>query len=223
MPQTCLTSSRRGDMQALAVRGIFATDCYPQIHGLIRRALGPDCAALLAEPQHDAAQQRIDWYTSREGTAVPANELPPEAAQALREKAARHAAAIAALARRHEAAPGDMAGDMALLALRHVAEDDLWSVGGEPVLINWGFAPGRAGAQAQDLSRLGATPPPAPPVQAATTTPPPVAPTGGHGCLWWLLPLLLLLLLLWLLLAALGYLPSPLPAACAPLPDTAAL
>ncbi|HJA78785.1 MAG TPA: hypothetical protein H9784_04320, partial [Candidatus Desulfovibrio intestinavium] len=30
-------------------------------------------------------------------------------------------------------------------------------------------------------------------------------------------------LLLWLLLAALGYLPSPLPAACAPLPDTAAL
>lgn len=225
MPQTCLTSSRRGDMQALAVRGIFATDCYPQIQGLISRALGPDCAALLAEPQHDAAQQRIDWYTSREGSAVPVRDLPPEAAQAVRAKAARHAAAIAELGRRHDATAADMADDMTALVLRHVSEDDLWSVGGEPVLINWGFAPGRAGAQAQDLTRMGLAPRPvaqtAAPVPPAP--PPPVTPAGGCGCLGRLLPLLLLLLLLWLLAAALGYLPSPLPAACAPTPDTAAL
>lgn len=48
------------------------------------------------------------------------------------------------------------------------------------------------------------------PVAAAAV---PVA-AAGSGCLGWLLPLLLALLLLWLLLAALGILPSPLPASC---------
>ena len=40
LAQTYLARSRRGDMQALAVRGIFVTDCYPQLNSIISRALG---------------------------------------------------------------------------------------------------------------------------------------------------------------------------------------
>ena len=227
LAQTYLARSLRGDMQALAVRGIFATDCHQQLHSIISRALGPRCAALLAEPQHDANQRHIDWYSEREGRPLPVSALPPEEAQAVREKAFRYAAAIAGLAGQHggpEATAG-IAGEMLPLVVLHAGEDDLWSVDGEPVLINWGFAPGREGAQAQDLSRPGrltasAPLPPAPaaaPVAAAAGMP------GGPGCLLWLLPLLLLLLLLWLGLAALGLLPSPLPSGCIPQPDAGLL
>ena len=210
-------------MQALAVRGIFATDCRQQLHSIISRALGPRCAALLAEPQHDAEQRHIDWYSEREGKALPVSALPPEAAQAVREKAFRYAAAIADLGRQRAAAPDavGIADEMLPLVVRHAGEDDLWSVDGEPVLINWGFAPARPGAQAQDLSRPGLMPaaapvPPSPEAASATGAP---GAAGGRGCLGWLLPLLLLLLLLWLALAAFGLLPSPLPSGCIPQPD----
>ena len=63
--------------------------------------------------------------------------------------------------------------------------------------------------------------PAAQPEPAAAVPPvPPAGPAAAAarpamtGCLGWLLPLLLGLLLLWLLLAALGWLPSPLPASC---------
>ncbi len=75
------------------------------------------------------------------------------------------------------------------------------------------------GAQPLDLSRLGGVLPPAPPAPVAAPMPVPVAPRSG--CLPWLLPLLLLLLLLWLLGAALGLLPSPLPAGCMPVDRSA--
>lgn len=233
LAQTYLARSRRGDLQALAVRGILVTDCHRQLHSIISRALGPRCAALLAEPQHDAAQQHIDWYTEREGRPQPLAALPPEAAQAVREKAVRYAAAIADLGRRHAGAPNGpdapdaafgIAEEMLPLVLRHAADDDLWSVDGEPVLINWGFAPGHVGAQAQDLSRMGPAAVPAPPSPSALPDASPVAPpvggSVGRGCLGLLPPLLLLLLLLWLLAAVLGLLPSPLPAGCFPQPDT---
>ena len=221
LAQTHLARTDRGDMQALAVRGIFATDCRQQLHSIISRALGPRCAALLAEPQHDAEQRHIDWYSEREGEAQPVSALPPEAAQAVREKAFRYAAAIADLARQRAAAPdaAGIADEMLPLVVQHAGEDDLWSVDGEPGLIDWGFAPARPGAQAQDLSRPGLTPPAAPLPPASGTIPTADAPGVPGGCLRWLLPLLLLLLLLWLALAAFGLLPSPLPAACLPQPD----
>lgn len=232
LAQTNLARSRRGDMQALAVRGILVTDCRPQLHSIIRRALGTRCAALLAEPQHDADQRHIDWYSEREGTPRPLAALPPEEARAVREKAFRYATAIAGLGRQRAAAapavPAVAAGiadEMLPLVLRHVAEDDLWSVDGEPVLINWGFVPAHAGVQAQDLSRPAQTPPAPPPPPAdvpgpaGATAPGGPGMAGGRGCLPWLPPLLLLLLLFWLLAAALGLLPSPLPGGCPAQPD----
>ena len=205
--------SLRGQMRALASQGIFATDCYAQIRAILLQKLGPEHAALLAEPQHDAEGRNVDWYAEGQGEARPLKKLPEAEAQALSAKAGGLAKDILALSRSLTAdaqARQALSGLLLQLALQHPSDDDLWSLGGRPVLINWGFAPGAAGAQPQDLSRLGAAPPP--PAPAATPVPPP--PPSRTGCLAWLLPLLLLLLLLWLLLAALAILPSPLPSSC---------
>lgn len=209
--------SLRGQMRALASQGIFATDCYEQLKAILQQKLGADHASLLAEPQHNAEGNNVDWYTEGTGPAVPLTELSEPEAQALRARAGALAADIAALARDMTAdaqARQALSGQLLRIALQHPADEDIWSVDGKPVLINWGFAPGSVGAQPQDLTRLGGALPPPQPAPLAAPVAVPVAPRSG--CLPWLLPLLLLLLLLWLLGAALGFLPSPLPAGCLP-------
>lgn len=219
---TRIAVSLRGQMRALASQGIFVTDCYEQLKSILLQKLGPDHAALLAEPQHNAEGNSVDWYAEGNGTAIPLTELSEPEAQALRDRAGALASDIAGLSSDLTAdaqARQALSGQLLRLALQHPADEDIWSVDGRPVLINWGFAPGSVGAQPQDLTRLGGVlppPPPAPmPVAAPVAAPPP------NGCLPWLLPLLLLLLLLWLLGAALGLLPSPLPAGCMPVDRSA--
>ena len=214
--------SLRGQMRALASQGIFATDCYEQLKAILQQKLGADHAALLAEPQHNDEGNSVDWYAEGSGPAVPLTELSEPEAQALRAQAGALAADIAGLANDMTAdaqARQALSGQLLRIALQHPADEDIWSVNGKPVLINWGFAPGSVGAQPQDLTRLGGVLPPAPPAPVAAPVPVVVAPRSG--CLPWLLPLLLLLLLLWLLGAALGLLPSPLPAGCLPVDRSA--
>ena len=214
--------SLRGQMRALASQGIFATDCYEQLKSILQQKLGADHAALLAEPQHNDEGNSVDWYAEGSGPAVPLTELSEPEAQALRAQAGALAADIAGLANDMTAdaqARQALSGQLLRIALQHPADEDIWSVNGKPVLINWGFAPGSVGAQPQDLTRLGGVLPPAPPAPVAAPVPVAVAPRSG--CLPWLLPLLLLLLLLWLLGAALGLLPSPLPAGCLPVDRSA--
>ena len=219
---TRIAVSLRGQMRALASQGIFATDCYEQLKSILLQKLGPDHAALLAEPQHNAEGNSVDWYAEGNGTAIPLTELSEPDAQALRARAGALAADIAGLSSDLTAdaqARQALSGQLLRLALQHPADEDIWSVDGQPVLINWGFAPGSVGAQPQDLTRLGGVLPPAPPAPMPVAAPVTVPPRSG--CLPWLLPLLLLLLLLWLLGAALGLLPSPLPAGCLPVDRSA--
>ena len=219
---TRIAVSLRGQMRALASQGIFATDCYEQLKAILQQKLGADHAALLAEPQHNAEGNSVDWYAEGSGPAVPLTELSEPEAQALRAQAGALAADIASLAKDMTVdaqARQALSGQLLRIALQHPADEDIWSVNGKPVLINWGFAPGSVGAQPQDLTRLGGMLPPAPPAPVAAPVPVAVAPRSG--CLPWLLPLLLLLLLLWLLGAALGLLPSPLPAGCLPVDRSA--
>lgn len=219
---TFLHTSQRGALRALAGQGIFAVECHAQLRALLLQRLGPEHAALLAEPQHDPERRSVDWYTDTDGPAVPVSQLPPDEAEALRAKAGALARDIQTLAKQLDAEGHNAAlsGQLLALALRHPADDDLWSVNGRPVLTNWGFAPGAVGAQPQDLTRLGAfapAPAPAAATAAAVAAPVAAAPAATRGCLLspgWLLPLFLLLLLLWLLAAMLGLLPSPLPSGC---------
>ena len=153
-----LLTSQRNAMRALASQGIFATDCHAQVSSIIAQHLSPAHAALIAEPQHDPGQQRIDWYAGVNGTATPVSALPAEEAECLRARAGELARDILHLseqwgkdAQSREA----LAGQMLALVLQHPHDDDLWSVDGQPVLVNWGFAPGAVGAMPQDLSRMG--------------------------------------------------------------------
>ena len=82
-----LLTSQRNAMRALASQGIFATDCHAQVCSIIAQHLSPAHAALIAEPQHDPGQQRIDWYAGVNGTATPVSALPAEEAERLRARA----------------------------------------------------------------------------------------------------------------------------------------
>ena len=211
-----IATSLRGELRALASQGIFAVECHAQLHSILLQKLGPEHAALLAEPQHDAGGNTVDWYAQGQGPARPVKDLPESEAGDMTARAGSLAADIVRLATSLSAdaqARQALSGQLLRQALQHPSTDDLWVVDGRPVLINWGFAPGAVGAQPQDLSRLGALAPPPPPPAQSAPAPVPPAPSG---CLPWLLPLLLLLLLFWLLGAALGLLPSPLPSGCLP-------
>ena len=181
---TRIAVSLRGQMRALASQGIFATDCYEQLKSILLQKLGPDHAALLAEPQHNAEGNSVDWYAEGNGPAVPLAELSEQDAQALRARAGTLASDIAGLSSDLTAdaqARQALSGQLLRLALQHPEDKDIWSVDGRPVLINWGFAPGSVGAQPQDLTRLGGVlPPPPPPAPVAAV---PVAVPPRNGCL----------------------------------------
>lgn len=237
-------TSQRNDMRPLSYQGVFATDCHEQLTEYLRRnqeklkALGiPDPAGLLAEPMHDPSGV-IDWYVPGNVRPVPFDELSEAEQNRLLRTMSQYAMALKAVLPPSEDVPpqggqpeaGSLQGELLRMALRYPSNSSLYSLDGRPLLINWGFAPGTAGAVPMDIMRLGAARPTPPPPTAAPAAPVPpaaapvqetravpvvaAAPALFPGCLSWLLPLLLLLLLLWLLLAALGYLPSPLPTSC---------
>ena len=214
MAGSLITTTRRGNMRPLAVQGIFATDCYHQLHSLLEQSLSAAHARLLAEPVHDPARENVDWYSSSEGTPTPLSALSPEQADAVRVRIGKMAAEIHAAAEdisRDTDSRRALSGQLLSLCLQHPHEDDLWLVGEQPLVCCWGFAPGTMGAQPEDLTRLG----PARPVPKASAAPAaPVPVVAGAGCLAWLLPLLLLLALLWLILCRFGLM--PLPGLCPP-------
>ena len=227
-----LTTSKRNDMRPLAFQGMLATNCYDQLNALLKRhseflaAHGmPDADKFLAEPVHDPRSGSIDWYTGLGGEARKLSELSPAEQQDVTATLGRYGNAVRALLESQDQSGRSgipAAGtELLRLAFQHPsAADDVYLIGGRPVLINWGFHPGAAGAAPEDIMRLGLGQPTPPAPKAPVSAVPPVTPVppaplpAKSGCLGWLLPLLLGLLLLWLLLSALGWLPSPLPASC---------
>ncbi len=243
---THFATSQRNTMRPLAFEGLLITDCYDQLHTFLvanQAFLSKHGMAhahlFLAEPMYDPATGQIDWYTTAKEKPVPLADLPEAEQQALLARTQQCLNTISALVK-NGAGRHDIAASFLSLAIIHPGDQDIYSAGGTPVLINWGFEASSA-AQPEHIMRLGgqdqprpeqpqpqpvpeAVPEPQPvPVQdthEAAVTPPPVPPVppaaarSYTGCLPYLLPLLLALLLIWLLLAILGLLPSPLPASC---------
>ncbi|MDO4840051.1 MAG: SrfA family protein [Desulfovibrionaceae bacterium] len=245
---THFATSQRNTMRPLAFEGLLITDCYDQLHTFLvanQAFLSKHGMAhahlFLAEPMYDPATGQIDWYTTAKEKPVPLADLPEAEQQALLARTQQCLNTISALVK-NGAGRHDIAASFLSLAIIHPGDQDIYSAGGTPVLINWGFEESSA-AQPEHIMRLGgqdqprpaqpqpqpqpvpeAVPEPQPvPVQdthEAAVTPPPVPPVppaaarSYTGCLPYLLPLLLAILLIWLLLAILGLLPSPLPASC---------
>jgi hypothetical protein len=133
---------------------------YEQLVDLLARRLSPAHAHLFAEPAPVAVagtgRPGFAWFAAVDGDARPVTDLDPAAAQSLRDAAAGLAADITAFADGLERA-GEASRDLARLlrdALVVPDADHLWSVGGQPVLVGWGYR--RAGADGPAIARAGA-------------------------------------------------------------------
>ncbi|MBL8674999.1 MAG: hypothetical protein JNL07_08945, partial [Rhodospirillales bacterium] len=106
-------------------------------------------AALLAEPQPHAGGGRIDWYSAAPGVVRALAGLPPPEAEALRAEVATMLAAIERVGRELEAGTTDdgrLAGASLRLASAAPADEYVFRVGDQPVVVCWGYEAGGAGA-----------------------------------------------------------------------------
>ena len=205
---TRITTTPRPEINALAYQGIIPTDCYPQITATLVRQLGPQYAALLAEPVPNRNEGFIDWYTEAEGQVQRFSALDPIAREAATQKIVELAEGIRALGDSLIATNDPQKvtrGNLLKLALNYPNNEHIFLVGEQPVVVCWGFAPGEMDAQAVNLCDLALKPKDLPPKEEPKIEPqiPPPAPKvvkSSFSFLPWLWPLLLLLLLLALLL-----------------------
>ncbi|MDJ0853107.1 MAG: SrfA family protein [Myxococcota bacterium] len=195
--RTLLLSESRYRFRSLGVRERAVFDWYPQLEALLRRRLGERQAGFFAEPVADTTGERIDWYAASAGDAVPLGSLDgPDAARAegrvaeLLDELRALAAELSGSAREEE----QVAGEILESALFFPERDHVFLVGGQPVVVFWGFAPPGREPPHTPLFRRGGAPPPA------------AAPPPREARRWpaWLaaLPLLLLVPLGWLTLCS---------------------
>ncbi len=157
---THFATSQRNDMRPLAFEGLPATDCHDQLQAFLAANQAflaqhgmPDALVFLAEPMHDAATGKIDWYTSAKERPVPLADLSGAEQQVLLAKTQQCLDALRALAK-NGAKRHDIAASFLSLATMHPGEQDIYSAGGTPVLINWGFDPSLV-AHPENIIRLG--------------------------------------------------------------------
>ncbi len=157
---THFATSQRNDMRPLAFEGLLATDCHSQLQSFLGASKAflaqhgmPDAQLFLAEPMHDNATGKTDWYTPATEKPVPLAELPEAEQEQLLAKTSQYIEALTALAQRC-AQKNSMAASLLTLATKHPGKEDIYSAGGTPVLINWGFEESAA-AHPEQIVRLG--------------------------------------------------------------------
>jgi hypothetical protein len=193
-----------------------AFEAHRQLVAVLSKRLGRDHAALFARPQR-RSDGGIDWFTERAGPIRAVPELDPDERAALRSDLERKLSDIARLAHDLAQGPGESAGRLAGLlqnAVQTPGPDACLAVGGQPLLVLWGFAPAeevpglapviaaRPEQARAPAAAIPATPPAAPVLSAAAA-----APWLARDWWRWLLLLLLLLITGLLALRACGPVP----------------
>lgn len=207
-------------LEPVTVGGAAVLDADARLRGL----LGPDRAALFAEPVITWGNGRnagsVSWYAVAGADPVPLSTLPPARRGAVEQALAAELVALAPL----------MGDPLLRGALVLAGPDSILAADDRPLITGWGLAP--AGALRDPSSRLahlravyGAALPPAlatdapavaeppraapppPPRPVAAAVPPPVAPMAaapvaaravGSAWNWWLLPVGVLVALVFL-------------------------
>jgi S1-C subfamily serine protease len=226
-PRFILKTDLQG-LEPVAIGGAAVLDADARLRAL----LGPDRAALFAEPVVTWGNGRnagsVSWYAEAAGDPVPLAALPPARRAAVEQRLAAELAALA-----------PQMGDPLLRgALTLAGPESILALDDRPLLTGWGLAPPGAlrdaasraqhlrgvygaalppalaaeGPPAPEPPRPAAPPPPALPRAAAPPPPPPPMPATaaaapaaratGSAWNWWLLPIGLLVALLFL---ALGF------------------
>lgn len=232
MSDAFITATSSEGLQAL---GSAAQRSWELVTGTLRDRLGPEAAALFAEPVAARHGATTEWYAAAPGVPVALRDLPPAEAAVLREALAGLVGQITALAD-NLAVQGTEESFWLAEALRNALQvpDDgaVWALRGPdgglaPLLVNWGRVPDDSRAVRGVLSALtprAQAPHPAParaPDTALAEAAPRTAPgaaaaaavgTGG-GLAWllalgWLLLALMIGFALWLLIAPCGLRPG---------------
>ena len=194
-----IATTEAAGLRALGVGGQLVTGAVWQIAAHLRRARGPDHAALFAEPAADPARGMVDWYAPGEGEAVPLASLEPGAKAAAEARLASLFADITAAAEALKAAPreGDrLLGELLLLAMRVPDPSYVRVRGGKPVLVAWGHEAGGRSVGPELLDKPTELPPRVYPILFPRLR----AEAPRRAWPWLLLASLLALLLLLLLL-----------------------
>jgi hypothetical protein len=159
------------------VYGQSVLDLYGQMRRLLVQHTGNRTVGdVFAEPQLNPVRGEIAWYTGADGPIVPVAQLAPDARQALWNQLDQLRAQIKSVAERYIASGAQTAGTRAdtFRAMLTVTDPArcLFSVGGQPVLAEWGcslvtgegrsvdlWTTGPAGAQSEPAAPTADAPP----------------------------------------------------------------
>lgn len=145
-PSRRLVSENRGYIRTTSVKGLVRAgiggsspeDSYARIIGEIRRHCGTDVATLFAEPvtaNQDPNNPEVTWYTSLNGPPVDLEGMDPVAREPIVRLFHDRLQKLKPVLDDPEVGP-TVASWLFIPSAR-----DLLAVGGQPVLINWGYLP----------------------------------------------------------------------------------
>jgi len=208
---TLILTTRLG-VRPLGVRGDPLHAVAGQLLAVIRRRLGDGPANLLAEPQLRESDNGIDWYASQQGEVRRLSDAGETERAAALQTVESHLEAIrglgAQLVSSASSEEARLIGRSLQLATSRPSDDFIYLVGGEPVIVAWGYeADAAASLQGFAPPPLPAVAPATPPLAALASAPAVLLPARLgwsrwlSGLLFGLLLLLLLLITSWMLRA----------------------
>ncbi|MGD9294847.1 MAG: trypsin-like peptidase domain-containing protein, partial [Roseobacter sp.] len=155
MAEHFLTKTRVDLARCIEVAGMPAVEQYAHLREQLHAKIGPEAAKLFAEPLvskgNDQAASTISWYCDRSGDGVPFGKLDPAGQQSVGAVLAKRLEALSDLLDDAETGP------LVAASLHIGSSADIWTVNGEPVLVNWGLFPEGGSDAAKRSAHYNAT------------------------------------------------------------------
>jgi hypothetical protein len=139
-----IATTRNADLQTLGTGGQRTIHAWDQIVGYVRRTLGPEHAALFAEPNQDPDRGVTDWYGVGDGTVGTLSTLEPGQREAVTATLSRLHGDIREVSEKLRQSVREderFLGEMLALALVTPGTEYTRVIGEQPVLVAWGHAP----------------------------------------------------------------------------------
>ena len=139
MAEHFLTKTQIDLAQCLELGDDLAIESYPALHAALKASGGDEAVALFAEPLlsrgNDQVSPSVSWYTDVIGTSTPFGRLDEASQFALSIELTKRLTPL------RSALGNSETGGILGSALYIPDLNDVWSVDGTPVIINWGMVP----------------------------------------------------------------------------------